>query len=77
MTFKYDATIRVKGDGNLIQKVFASEDTAIKEKAVYKLKKTPEGVIFAVQAEDSIGLRTVLNSITKVLTVIEKVAKIK
>ena len=77
MTFKYDATISVKGNANLVQKVFASEDTAIKEKAVYKLKKTQEGIVFAVQAQDSVGLRTALNSITKVLTVIEKVAKIK
>ena len=77
MTFKYDATIRVEGDSNLIQKVFASEDTVIKETASYKLKKTPKGITFAVQAEDSVGLRTALNSITKVLTVIEKVGKIK
>ena len=77
MTFKYDATISVKGNANLIQKVFASEDTAIKENASYKLEKTPQGITFAVQAEDSTGLRTALNSITKVLTVIEKVAKIK
>ena len=77
MTFKYDATIRVEGDSNLIQKVFASEDTSIKESASYKLEKTPKGVTFAVQAEDSVGLRTALNSITKVLTVIEKVGKIK
>ena len=76
-TLKYAATLKVKGDGNLIQKVFAAEDTSIKEKASYKLKKTSEGVVFAVQADDSTGLRTVLNSIMKVLTVIEKVGKIK
>lgn len=77
MILKYETTVRVKGDSSLIQKVFASEDTAIKEKASYKLKRTPEGIVFAVQAEDSIGLRTALNSITKVLTVIEKVGKIR
>ena len=73
----YEATITVKGHSSLIQKVFAAEDTAIKEKASYKLEKTPEGIVFAVHAEDSIGLRTALNSITKVLAVIEKVGKIK
>ncbi len=77
MTVRYEATVRVKGDSSLIQKVFAAEDTAIKGKASYKLKKTPEGIAFAVQAEDSVGLRTALNSITKVLTVIEKVGRIR
>ena len=73
---KYSAVINVSGDAALIQKVFAAEDTTIKEKASYKIRKTAEGVTFAIDAEDSVGLRTVLNSITKVLTVIEKVKRI-
>ena len=73
---KYAAAITVKGDAELVQKVFAAEDKQIKDKASYKIKKTDSGITFAVEAEDSIGLRTVLNSITKVLTVIEKVKKI-
>ncbi len=74
---KYTAAITVKGDTDLIKKVFAAEDTQIKDKASYKIKKNPAGIAFAVEAEDSIGLRTALNSITKVLTVIEKVRKIE
>ncbi|MBI2580630.1 hypothetical protein HYV85_02375 [Candidatus Woesearchaeota archaeon] len=73
---KYAAAITVKGDVDLIKKVFAAEDTRIKDKASYKIKKTPAGITFAIEAEDSMGLRTVLNSITKVLTVVEKVKKI-
>ena len=73
---KYAETITVNGDSELIQKVFASEDKQIKDKARYKIKKNAAGIAFAVEAEDSIGLRTVLNSITKVLTVIEKIKKI-
>ena len=73
---KYESLISVKGDSELISKVFASEDREIKDKASYKIKKSLDGVTFAVEAEDSIGLRTALNSITKVLTVIEKMKKI-
>ena len=73
---KYQSVISVKGDSELISKVFASEDREIKDKASYKIKKSRDGVAFAVEAEESIGLRTALNSITKVLTVIEKMKKI-
>ena len=73
---RYSATIQASGDAALIQKVFASEDTNIKEKANYKLKKAPGGVAFTIQAEDSTSLRTALNSITKILTVIEKMKSI-
>ncbi len=74
---KYRSTISVKGDSELISKVFASEDRKIKDKASYKIRKSSGGVTFAIEAEDSIGLRTALNSITKLLTVIEKVKKIE
>ena len=67
----YRATLSVEGDAALIQKVFAAEDKQIKETS-YELKRTGTGVTFAVEAEDSVVLRTALNSITKVLTVIEK-----
>lgn len=73
---KYKSLISVKGDSELISKVFASEDRKIKDNASYKIKKSRDGLTFAVEAEDSIGLRTALNSITKVLTVIEKVKKL-
>ena len=74
---KYAAAITVKGDAELIKKVFAAEGTQIKDKASYKIKKTAAGISFAVEAEGSIGLRAAFNSITKVLTVIEKVKKIQ
>ncbi len=74
---KYNARISVKGDAALIKKVFASEDTRIKEKASYEVKKTRDSIYFDIHAEDSVGLRTALNSITKVLTVIEKTREIR
>ncbi len=74
---KYNAVINVAGDAELIQRVFAAEDTQIKDNASYRIKKAKNSLVFTVKAGDSIGLRTTLNSITKVLTVIEKVKKIK
>ncbi len=74
---KYTSLISVKGDSELISKVFAAEDRKIKDKASYKIRKSRNGTTFAVDAEDSTGLRTALNSITKILTVIEKVKKIE
>ncbi len=74
---KYESTISVKGDNELISKVFASEDRKIKDKAVYQARKSKDKITFTVEAEDSTGLRTALNSITKILTVIEKTRKIE
>ncbi|MBI2145377.1 hypothetical protein HYU18_03590 [Candidatus Woesearchaeota archaeon] len=73
---KYNATIFVDSEGGLISKVFAAEDRNIKGKASYKLEKTANGAKFSIDAEDSIALRTALNSITKILTVIEKIKKV-
>jgi tRNA threonylcarbamoyladenosine modification (KEOPS) complex Pcc1 subunit len=74
---KYKATVNVNGDSELIKKVFASEDKQIKEKTSYTIKKTSSGVSFVVEAADSVGLRTALNSITKLLTVIEKIKNLE
>jgi len=67
----YRATISVDDKSGLIRKCFDPEDKNIKGKASYKVggKGKTE---FIIKAEDSIALRTVLNSITKMLTVIEK-----
>ena len=73
---KYRATVSVGGNASLIAKVFASEDRAIKGKASYRLRKSRGGVVFAFEAGDSVALRTVLNSVTKILNVVEKVGRI-
>ena len=72
----YKATISVDDRKGLIKKSFAPEDKDIKGKASYKVKGHRK-IIFEITAIDSIALRTVLNSITKMLTVIEKVSRIK
>jgi len=66
----YRATISVDDKTGIIKKCFAPEDKDIKGKASYKVKGNKEAV-FEITAQDSVGLRTVLNSITKMLSVIE------
>jgi len=72
----YKATISVDDKKGIIKKGFASEDKDIKGKASYNVKGSKR-VVFEIKAVDSIALRTVLNSITKMLTVIEKTCRIK
>ncbi len=71
-----EATISVDGRKGLVLKCFASEDRAIKGKASYVVKSQKGKAVFEMKAEDSVALRTVLNSITKMLTVIEKAERI-
>ena len=66
------ASIAADDRGGVIRKCFASEDREIKGKAEYDVVKRGSKVVFEVSAVDSVALRTVLNSITKMLTVIEK-----
>ncbi len=72
----YKATIKTADNGAIIQKAFAAEDRQIKEKASYNVEKAGKGAIFQIEAKDSTSLRAILNSITKILTVIEKMRKI-
>ncbi len=71
-----DATISVNDEKGLLLKCFAAEDRQIKGRASYTIKSQKGKAIFEINAEDSIALRTVLNSITKMLTVIEKTERI-
>jgi tRNA threonylcarbamoyladenosine modification (KEOPS) complex Pcc1 subunit len=73
----YKAIISVDDSKGVIRKAFASEDRDIKGKASYEVKEGGGKIVFEITARDSTALRTVLNSITKMLTVIEKVGRIK
>jgi tRNA threonylcarbamoyladenosine modification (KEOPS) complex Pcc1 subunit len=68
----YTATIQVSDPGRVVEKAFVAEDHAIKGKAQYRVTHKGRATVFEIQAQDSIALRTVQNSITKMLTVIEK-----
>lgn len=73
----YNATITTDIDPKLIEKCFAPEDKQIKGKASYTVKRNSNNIVFEIKAKDSIALRTATNSITKMLTVIEKMRSIK
>ena len=46
------------------------------DRAGVELKKIKEGLLFEIKAKDSVALRAMLNSISKLLTVYEKMGKI-
>ena len=71
------ATISVKDGDSLIARAFAAEDRELKGKARYEVKRKSGFTVFDIKAEDSVALRTVMNSITKMLTVIEKMRALK
>lgn len=72
-----EATISVGDSKGLVTKCFAAEDKEIRGRASYTIKSEKGKAVFEIKAEDSVALRTVLNSITKMLTVIEKAGNIK
>ncbi|MBU1855205.1 MAG: CTAG/PCC1 family protein [Nanoarchaeota archaeon] len=73
---KYSAKIIVKGEPDNIIELFKPEIKEFQNKrASYELEKKGEQVEFNIKAQDSTALRSVINSITKNLTVYEKVSE--
>jgi len=67
------ATITVKEDSEELNKLFEFEDKEFQnERASYETKLTEEGLKFIAEAKDATALRSVLNTITKLLSVHEK-----
>ena len=71
---KYEAVIKVKDDAEVVYKAFMSEQGDF-GRSSWTVEKKDDGVEFRVRAQDSVALRATLNSITKLLTVNEKVNK--
>jgi tRNA threonylcarbamoyladenosine modification (KEOPS) complex Pcc1 subunit len=70
---KLSAEITIREDFHNIQKLFEAEEKVFdNQRAGYEIRKTKEGLVFRISAEDSTALKAVLNSITKLLTVYEK-----
>jgi tRNA threonylcarbamoyladenosine modification (KEOPS) complex Pcc1 subunit len=61
---------------DLVIKCFSCEDKSIQGRASYSISKKGGKAVFEIKADDSTALRTALNSITKLLTVIEKTGKL-
>ncbi len=68
----YNATITVADKGGIVIRAFESEDRELKGKGSYDAVRRGGKTVFRITAADSVALRTMLNSITKMLTVIEK-----
>lgn len=72
---KYSALLKVYGDSGKIAECFEPELNK-KNRAGIKLTKKENFVLFEIDAKDSVALRATLNSITKLLTVYEKIEKV-
>ena len=71
----YEVDFKVFGDSKILYDCFKPE--VLKgDRASVELKKTKECLLFKIKAKDSIALRAMLNSISKLLTVHEKMKRI-
>ena len=68
----YKAQITTTLPKDIVKEVFLHEDKTIQQRASYTLEQEGEQTTFIIDAKDSTALRTVLNAITRLLTVIEK-----
>ena len=67
------AKIFVDYDAEILEKIFSMEEKEFSnERASYRVSKKKDLLEFDVEAKDSVALRSVLNTITKILTVYEK-----
>lgn len=73
---KYEVSLKVCGDAEKLYECFEPE-LGGKGRARFSLKKGKGYVLFEIKAEDSVALRATLNSITKLLTVYEKIKEVK
>ena len=72
---KLTAVIKAYGDPKEISACFEPE-LADKKRSNFTITKNKDHVLFNIKAEDSVALRATLNSITKLLTVYEKMEKL-
>jgi len=70
---KFKSEIKAYGNPGTIYECFQTEQKE-QDRSKFKIKKEKDGVLFLVEAEDSVALRATLNSITKLLTVYEKIS---
>lgn len=70
------AEIKAVGDPEVIYECFQPEQKE-QDRSRFEIKKEKDGVLFLVEANDSVALRATLNSITKLLTVYEKIRSVK
>jgi len=72
----YEVNIKVLNAPKTLYDTFKPEILS-GDRAGVELKKTKEGLLFKIKAKDSVALRAILNSISKLLTVYEKMKSVK
>lgn len=71
------ATITVPGNQAHLEKIFSMEEHSFQnERASYSYENKGTSLVFNISAKDSTALRSVLNTITKIITVHEKAKKV-
>jgi tRNA threonylcarbamoyladenosine modification (KEOPS) complex Pcc1 subunit len=68
---RLNAQIKAFGSPEEIYGCFQPEQKE-QDRSRFRIKKEKDGVLFLIESNDSIALRATLNSITKLLTVYEK-----
>jgi tRNA threonylcarbamoyladenosine modification (KEOPS) complex Pcc1 subunit len=68
---RYHAEITANNDKKLL-KCFETEQGK-EDRSKFEIKEEAKKIKFMIEAEDSVALRATLNSITKLLTVYEKI----
>jgi tRNA threonylcarbamoyladenosine modification (KEOPS) complex Pcc1 subunit len=72
MNYYSSILIKTKDPSGLIEIFEPEQRNSARDRSSYKIEKDKEGVRFEIEAMDSVSLRSTLNSITKLLTVYEK-----
>ena len=74
---KYSATITADIPADDILQVIKAEQDSSYSRASWTVKEEGGRISFDVTAQDSVALRAMLTSITKILTIYEKIKKIR
>jgi len=70
--------IEVDKNINQIEKIFKPElKKTINERAFFSIEKKNKKLVFQVKSKDVVALRAILNSITKLLEVNDKINKLE
>ena len=71
----YKLEFKVFGDSKKLYDCFQAEILE-GDRAEVKLEKRNDHLLFKIKAKDSVALRAIINSITKLLTVYEKIKNV-
>jgi len=77
VSFVFSALIKSDENVDIVEGVFNLEDKSMKDRASYEVVKKDGIIEFHVSAKDSVAFRAILNSVCKLLVVVDKVGGIE